>query len=80
MTRARTGVLAASLFLAAGMLALFLVLLTGRSSGNSGLGFVPKAGGESGDTPGEVANHEGPTSYEAYMAAARAYPARTMTP
>src|SRR2546429_1902954 len=80
MTRARTGVLAASLFLAAGMLALFLVLLTGRSSGNSGLGFVPKAGGESGDTPGEVANHEGPTSYEAYMAAARAYPARTIPP
>jgi hypothetical protein len=79
MTRARTGVLAATLFLAAGMLALFLVLLTGRSSG-SGPGFVPKLGGESGDTPGEVASREGPTSYEAYMSAARAYPAKTIPP
>src|SRR5436190_17622894 len=79
MTRTRTSVLAVSLFLAAGMLALFLVFLTGRSSG-SRPAFLSKAGGEAGDTPGEVANHEGPTSYEAYMSAARTYPARTIPP
>src|SRR5439155_5194927 len=78
MTRARTGVLTAAFFLLAGALALFLVLLTGRSSG-SGPGFVPKLGGESGDTAGEV-TREGPTSYEAYMSAARSYPATTIPP
>ena len=70
MTRTRTSVLTASFFLLAGTLALALVLLTGKSSG-SNHAFVSKAGGEAGDTPGEVANHEGPTSYEAYMSAAR---------
>jgi hypothetical protein len=80
VTRTRTGVLTASFFLLAGALALFLVLWTGRSSGSGGLGFEPKAGGESGDTPGEVASHEGPTSFDAYMSAARSYPATTIPP
>jgi hypothetical protein len=80
VTRTRTSVLTASFFLLAGALALFLVLMTGRSSGSGGLGFTPQAG-ESGDTPGEVGlSREGPTSYDAYMSAARTYPARTIPP
>jgi hypothetical protein len=75
MTRTRTGVLTATLFLLAGALALFLVLYTGRSSGS---GFAPKVGG--GESAAEAAG-EGPVgSYDAYLAAARAYPARTLSP
>jgi len=79
MTRTRTSLLTASFFMLAGALALALVLMTAKSSGSS-RPFVSKAGGEAGDTPGEVANHEGPTSYDAYMSAARTYPARAIPP
>src|SRR5947208_1607444 len=64
MTRTRTSLLTASFFMLAGALTLALVLMTGKSSGSS-RPFVSKAGGEAGDTPGEVVNHEGPTSYDA---------------
>ena len=77
MTRTRTSVLPAALFLLAGALALFLVLYTGKSSG-SGPGFEPKFGGEesAAESPGE-----GPAGgYDAYLAATRAYPAKTFSP
>ena len=77
MTRTRTSVLPAALFLLAGALALFLVLYTGRSSA-SRPGFEPKFGGEesAAESPGE-----GPAGgYDAYLAATRAYPAKTLSP
>jgi hypothetical protein len=76
MTRTRTGVLTATVFLAAGALALFLVLFTGKSTG-SGPGFVPKFGaGNSAESAGE-----GPLGgFEAYMSAARTYPANVIPP
>ena len=76
MTRTRTSVLTATFFLLAGSLALFLVLFAGRSTG-SGPGFVPKIPGEN---PGEAAG-EGPLGgFEAYMSAARTYPANVIPP
>ena len=77
MTRTRTGVLAAAFFLLAGTLALFLVLFTGKSTG-SGPGFEPKFG--SGENAAEAAG-EGPVGgYEAYLSAARTYPANVIPP
>ena len=77
MTRTRTGVLAAAFFLLAGSLALFLVLFTGKSTG-SGPGFEPKFG--SGENAAEAAG-EGPVGgYEAYLSAARTYPANVIPP
>jgi hypothetical protein len=77
MTRTRTSVLTAAFFLLAGSLALFLVLFAGRSTG-SGPGFVPKLG--SGENAAEAAG-EGPVGgYDAYLYAARAYPAKTLSP
>jgi hypothetical protein len=86
MSRTRTGVLTATLLLLAGALALFLVLYTGRTSERE---FTPKfAHGESpadvGESDGESAAEtpgEGPAGgWDAYMAAARAYPAKTLSP
>src|SRR6266540_693024 len=77
MTRTRMNVLTAALFLLAGSLALFLVLFTGRSAG-SGPGFEPKFG--SGENAAEAAG-EGPLGgYEAYLSAARTYPANVIPP
>jgi hypothetical protein len=70
------GVLTAGGFLLAGALALFLVLFTGRSSSSGE--FVPRFG-EPGEDAAEVAG-EGPTSYEAYLSAARTYPAQAIPP
>jgi hypothetical protein len=72
MTRARPSVLAA-MFLLAGALALSLVLLT-KGSSSSGAVFTGKPASESAaEKPGL-----GPNSYEAYLQAARAYPANTI--
>ena len=75
MTRTRTSVLAAT-FLLAGALALFLVLLTGKSSSS---GFKPSKLGAAesteADSPGLRVN-----SYDAYLAAARTYPANVIPP
>jgi hypothetical protein len=77
MTRIRTSVLTATFVVLAGTLALFLVLFTGRSTG-SGPGFVPKLG--SGENAADEAG-EGPVGgYDAYLYAARAYPAKTLSP
>ncbi len=77
MTRTRMSVLTAAFFLLAGSLALFLVLFTGRSAG-SGPGFEPKFG--SGENAAEAAG-EGPLGgYEAYLSAARTYPANVIPP
>ena len=77
MTRTRMGVLTGMLFLLAGALALFLVLYTGRSSGPTPAGFEMKlGGGEAAEAAGE-----GPVGgYDAYRAAARAYPAKNLSP
>jgi hypothetical protein len=74
MTRTRTSVLTATFFLLAGSLALFLVLMTGKSSG--GPSFVPKFGsnGNAAETAGE-----GPLGgYEAQRSAMRTYPANVI--
>jgi hypothetical protein len=77
MTRTRMSVLTAAFILLAGALALFLVLYTGRSSGAA-------PGYQSKGAPGERAAQEageGPAGgYDAYLAAARAYPAKTFSP
>src|SRR5919204_300617 len=80
MTRTRTTALTGTLFLLAAAVALTLVFLTGRSSGGSQgqLKLGTAAGGLLGkeDTAGE-----GPTGgFEAYMSAARTYPANTIPP
>jgi hypothetical protein len=72
MTRARPTVLAA-IFLLAGAVALGLVMLT-KGSSSSGAVFTGKPASESAaEKPGL-----GPNSYEAYLQAARAYPANTV--
>src|SRR6059058_408540 len=77
MTRTRMSVLTAAFILLAGALALFLVLYTGRSSG-AAPGYQTKG------APGESAAQEageGPAGgYDAYLAAARAYPAKALSP
>src|SRR5712691_5168143 len=75
MTRARTSVLTATLFLFAGALALILVLMAGKSSGPMHVGFkIP------GDNAAEAAG-EGPLGgYEAYRSAERTYPANVIPP
>ena len=75
MTRSRISVLT-GIFLVAGALTLFLVLLTARSSG-TGV-FTPKSGA-AGDSA-EAAAGLGPTSYEAYLSAERTYPATAIPP
>ena len=75
MTRSRTSVLT-GIFLVAGALTLFLVLLTARSSG-TGV-FTPKSGA-AGDSAEAVAGL-GPTSFEAYLSAERTYPATAIPP
>jgi hypothetical protein len=75
MTRSRTSVLT-GIFLVAGALTLFLVLMTARSSGSRV--YAPKTSVDADSaaaTPGL-----GPTSYEAYLQAARTYPANTIPP
>jgi hypothetical protein len=75
MTRSRISVLS-GIFLVAAALTLLLVLLTARSSGTQV--FTPKAGADADSaaaTPGL-----GPTSYEAYLQAARTYPANVIPP
>jgi hypothetical protein len=80
MTRRRTTVLSGTLFLLAGAVALTLVFLTGRSAGGSQVPMKLGAGAagllNKGDTPGE-----GPASgYDAYLSAARTYPATAIPP
>jgi hypothetical protein len=75
MTRSRTSVLT-GIFLVAGALTLFLVLLTARSSG-TGV-FTPKSGA-SGDSAEALAGL-GPTAFEAYQSAMRTYPAASISP
>jgi hypothetical protein len=73
MTRTRTSVLGATFFLLAGALALTLVLLSGRSSGGNQIEFGTSL---SGPLSKEAAAGEGPVgTYEAYLSAARTYPA-----
>jgi hypothetical protein len=73
MTRARPRVLA-GMFLLAGALALALVMLTKGSSGSGAVFTAKAAQSESAaEKPGL-----GPNSYEAYLQAARAYPANTI--
>ena len=75
MTRSRTSVLT-GIFLLAGALTLFLVLMTARSSG-TGL-YTPKSGA-SGDSAEALAGL-GPTAFEAYQSAMRTYPAASISP
>jgi hypothetical protein len=80
MTRTRTSVLTAAFFLAAGALALTLVLLAGRSSGGTKLN-VKLGAGFAGQTSKEGTAGEGPLGgYEAYRAASRTYPATSVPP
>ncbi len=80
MTRTRTSVLGATLFLLAGALALTLILLTGRSSGGNQLQLKLGAGA-AGPTSKETKAGEGPAGgYEAYRSAARTYPANVIPP
>ena len=80
MTRTRTSVLGATFFLLAGALALTLVLLTGRSSGANQVKLRLGAG-VAGAASKENAAGEGPVgSYEAYLSAARTYPAAGIPP
>ena len=73
MTKARTGAVAASFFVLAGAVALFLVLFAARSSGGHGFGLkVAKAGAAESEV-GENAQatfREGPTSFEQQRAMA----------
>jgi hypothetical protein len=76
MTRTRTSVVGATFLLLAATLALFLVLMTGKSS--SGSSFIPKLNKTGTET--ETAG-EGPRmNYEAYIAASRTYPANQIPP
>jgi hypothetical protein len=78
MTRTRTSVVTATLFLLAGALALTLVLLTGKSSGGNQLKF---GAGLAGPGSKEATAGEGPAiGYEAYRSATRTYPAKTIPP
>jgi hypothetical protein len=80
MTRTRTSVLGATFFLLAGAVALTLVLLTGRSSGANQVKLRLGAG-VAGAASKENAAGEGPVgSYEAYLSAARTYPAGGIPP
>ena len=84
MTKARTGVVAASFFVLAGAVALFLVLFAARSSGNTGLGLKVSKAGESAesDAGGNAATtfREGPISFEQQRALERTYPAKAISP
>jgi len=78
MTRTRTSVLGATFFLLAGAVALTMVLLTGRSSGGSQVKFGASLSGPSSK---EATAGEGPVGgYEAYLSAARTYPAAAIPP
>jgi hypothetical protein len=77
MTRARIGTLT-GIFVLAGLLTLFLVLLTGRSSGHSL--FVPKAGAAADPDSAAAKPGLGPTAWEAYQSAMRTYPAAAISP
>src|SRR5712691_11430613 len=78
MTRTRTSVLTASLFLLAGALALTLVLLPGKSSGGNQLRLgAGLAGPNSKEVP---AGERSVGGYEAYRSAARTYPASSIPP
>src|SRR5919204_1308662 len=80
MTRTRTTALTGTLFLLAAAVALTLVFLTGRSSGGS-QGQVKLGAAAGGLTGKEDTAGEGPANgFEAYMAAARTYPANTIPP
>src|SRR5689334_3916035 len=75
MTRTRTSVLVGTMLLA-GLLALVLVLLTGRSPGTP----KPVKLGNPQATETDTAGLGPAASYEAFSAAVRAYPASTIPP
>jgi hypothetical protein len=75
MTRTRTSVLTATLLLA-GALALFLVLVTGRSPGSP----KPVKLGNPESAEADTAGLGPAAGYEAYSSAARTYPANTIPP
>jgi hypothetical protein len=76
MTRTRTSVVGATFFLVAATVALLLVLMTGKSAPSSS--FIPKL--KQAGTETDMAG-EGPRrNYEAYVAAARTYPANVIPP
>jgi hypothetical protein len=78
MSRTRTSVVTATLFLLAGALALTLVLLTGTSSGGNQVKF---GAGLAGPSSKEATAGEGPAGgYEAYRSATRTYPAKAIPP
>jgi hypothetical protein len=76
MTRSRTSVLT-GIFLVAGALTLFLVLLTAKSSGKGV--YTLKAGAVDPDSAAAKPGL-GPTSFEAYQSAMRTYPAASISP
>ncbi|HUK94392.1 MAG TPA: hypothetical protein VLU96_04980 [Gaiellaceae bacterium] len=76
MTRVRVGAVTA-IFVLAGVLTLFLVMLAGRSTG-PGAAVVPKAGGSEESAAAKAGL--GPNSYEAYLQAMRTYPAKSLSP
>jgi len=78
MTRTRTSVVGASFLLLAAAVALFLVLMAGKSSGTAP-GFVPKLGSPAGNET-EMAGESPRQNYEAYISAARTYPANQISP
>jgi hypothetical protein len=77
MTRTRISALT-GIFILAGLLTLFLVLLTARSSGH-GI-FVPKAGAAADPDSAAATPGMGANTYDAWQAAIRAYPAATIPP
>jgi hypothetical protein len=80
MTRTRTTALTGTFLLLAAAVALTLVFLTGRSSGGNQLQLRLGAG-SGGLTSKEDGAGEGPVNgFEAYMSAARTYPANTIPP
>ncbi len=74
MTRTRTSVVGASFFLLAAAVALFLVLMAGKSSGGSS--FVPKLKSSGNET--ETAGPGRLGGFEAYREASRTYPAKSI--